>query len=754
MKSKVLTAIIIQAYFLLPLMGQESKSAFPEGNMQIDFVNPFIGTTNYGATHPGALVPHGMVSVVPFNVTGSLKYNKFDKDNQWWSAPYSWDNAFFTGFSHVNLSGVGCPDLGVIQLMPLHGELSASIKEYGSVMSRQQASPAYYACHLDDYGIAAEATATARTGLSRFTFPQGTSHVLLDLGNGLTNEQGAYLKVVNAQEVEGWRMTGNFCYQGQSERPVYFVARLSRPADSFGVWKKMPVMKAEKAWSSTADAFKFYENYTSDMAGDSIGAWFSFQTTAQEQILVKVGVSYVSIENARMNLETEQPGFDFESVLSAGKEVWERALSVIDVEGGSHDQKVMFYTALYHTQFHPNIFNDVNGEFPMMEKFETGHYSQRNRYTVFSLWDTYRTVHPLYSLLYPAKQLDMVRTMVDMYKESGWLPKWELNGKETFTMSGDPAFPVIADTYLRGLTDFDVETAYEAMLKSATTPEKENKIRKNHDFYVKHGYVPLMSTYDNSVAEALEYYIADWSLGQLAKVLGRTADYQEFTRRSLQYVNYFDKKEFKMLRPKKADGSFFEPFDPEQGKNFEPVPGFHEGTAWQYTFGVPHHIEGMIKLVGGEKKFTQMLQHIFDAGLFDMTNEPDMHYPFLFNYVKGQEWRSQKEVSRLMTKYFKNAPDGLPGNDDCGTMSAWLVFSMMGLYPVCPADMNFAISSPVFDKITLHLDSNYYPASTFVITKKQKGNDFIKSISLNQKPLKGFFISHQQIVNGGEMRVE
>ena len=620
-------------------------------------------------------------------------------------------------------------------------------------MSHQKASPGYYSCKLDKYDILTEVTATKRTGLSRFSFPKGPSNILIDLGNGLTNESGAYLRIINNQELEGSRMTGTFCYHGNSERPVYFVARFSKPAKNFSAWKKMPNMKAEKSWSATNNSFKFYENYTNPMAGDSIGACFSFDTEEKEVIMVQVGVSYVSIENARLNLEAEQNSFGFEKTKKEAEDDWNRTLSKIKVEGGTKDEKTVFYTALYHMNIHPNIINDVNGQYPMMETDLIGQLKEdQNRYTVFSLWDTYRNFHPFMALVYPDLQLDMVRSMIDMYKESGWLPKWELNSKETYTMNGDPAFPVIVDTYLRGLTDFNVESAYEAMLKSATTPEKENKIRTTNDFYLKNGYVPLTEKYDNSVSVALEYYIADWNLGQLAKALSKNGDYQRFNNQSLKYVNYFDKKEYKMIRPKLVDGSFLTPFDPLQGKNFESVPGFHEGTAWNYTFCVQHDIPGLIKLMGGKNRFTQTLQKVFTDSLFDMTNEPDIHYPYLFNYVKGEEWRTQKEVSRLLNEHFKNAPDGLPGNDDCGTMSAWVAFSMMGIYPTCPGDMNFAITTPVFDKITIELDNRYYQGKSFEIVKK--GNqESISVLKLNDRTHKSYFIKHQDIVKGGKLEV-
>jgi len=348
-----------------------------------NFVNPFIGTTNFGATNPGAVIPQGMVSVVPFNVSGSHE-NTFDKDERWWSTTYAWENKFFTGYSHVNLSGVGCPEMGVIIVMPTTGEINAQNTVYGSKMIAQKASPGYYSNKLTKYDIKTEVTATLRAGLSKFTFPKGKGNVLIDLGTGLTNESGAMIRIVNNREIEGCRMTGTFCYHAGSERPVYFVARFSKEASNFGVWKKMPSMKAEASWCKNNNKFKYYNGYTQQMAGDSIGAWMTFNTVKNKVVLVKVGISYVSIKNARKNLESEIKNFDFDSVVMQASKVWEQTLSKVRVKGGTEDQKTIFYTALYHTQIHPNILNDVNGEYPEMEKYSIGK-TNTNRYSVFSL---------------------------------------------------------------------------------------------------------------------------------------------------------------------------------------------------------------------------------------------------------------------------------------------------------------------------------------------------------------------------------
>jgi predicted alpha-1,2-mannosidase len=733
-------------FFFLILISFNSKAQTPA-----DWVNPFIGTTNYGTTNPGAVVPRGMVSVVPFNVAGKSELNKRDKDDGWWSTPYSFDNKYFTGYSHVNLSGVGCPELGVILLMPTTGEVNANGSEYGSEMSEQVAHPGYYSTYLNKYNIKTEVSATERTGISRFTFPAGQSNILLDLGNGLTNESGASLKIVNKQEIEGWKMTGTFCYNDGTERPVYFVARFSKAADDFGVWKKMPKMDAEASWSSTSNQFKYYKNFQAEMAGDSIGTWFTFNTQANEVISVEVGISYVSIDNARLNLNTESNNFDFEATQKKAEEKWNEALSTITVKGGSDDQKTVFYTGLYHIQIHPNILSDVNGQYPAMESFEIKERKNGERYTVFSLWDTYRNLHPFLSLAFPQQQLNAVQSMIEMYDESGWLPKWELNSTETHVMEGDPAIPVIVDTWLRGIRDFDINKAYEGMRKSATAAGAENKLRPDIDHYISLGYVPLTSEFDNSVSHALEYYIADWNLAQLAKELGKEDDYKRFLKQSQGYRNYYC-PESGIIRPKLENGEFMPNFNPRQGENFEPSPGFHEGNAYQYTFCAQHDMDGMIALNGGKKQFTKKLQTIFDDGHFDMANEPDMHYPWLFNYVKGEEWRTQKELNRLMATYFKNAADGLPGNDDTGTMSTWIVYAMMGIYPVIPGDMNYALASPVFEEVKIKLDPNFYSGKVITIKNTGVGNK-IKTIKFNGKTQNSFFINHADLVKGGVLEI-
>jgi len=476
-----------------------------------------------------------------------------------------------------------------------------------------------------------------------------------------------------------------------------------------------------------------------------------------------MGLSFVSLANARLNLEKEQQGKNFAQVLAEAEKSWNEDLGRIMVEGGTEDEKTVFYTALYHLLIHPNILHDVNGQYPAMESDKILTTSGQ-RYTVYSLWDTYRNVHQLLTLVYPERQIEMVRTMLDMYREHGWLPKWELYGRETLTMEGDPSIPVIVDTWLKGLRDFDVKLAYEAMRKGATLPGKENLLRPDNDDYLALGYVPLREEFDNSVSHALEYYIADYALSLMAEHLSQEAlskgdkeearryadDAKLFRNRSLGYRHYYS-KEYGTLRPLLPDGKFLTPFSPMQGENFEPSPGFHEGNAWNYTFYVPHDVKGLAQLMGGKRAFVDKLQKVFDENLYDPANEPDIAYAHLFSYFKGEEWRTQKELHRLIGKYFRNAPDGIPGNDDTGTMSAWAIFNMMGFYPDCPGQPMYTLSTPIFDKVTIR-DGEGREKVVIEVERPSAQSLFIKEMKLGGKPQKSYRISHEALLKGKELK--
>lgn len=745
---------------------------------QTEYVNPFIGTTNFGACNPGAVTPNGLMSVSPFNVMGS-SLNTWDKDSRWWSTPYVAENRYFTGYAHVNLSGVGCPELGSVLTMPTTGPLEVDYHAYGSEYEEEMAHPGYYSNRLAT-GILTEVTATTRTSLERYTFPAGAGNILVNLGEGLTNESGALVRRVSDREIEGSKLMGTFCYNREAVFPMYFVLRVSKAPDRSGYWKKQRPMTAEAAWDADAGRYKLYETYSRELSGDDIGYWFRYGNLAEgEQVMVQVGVSFVSIDNARENLEKEQAGFNFDAVAAAAEKSWKDHLGRIRVTGGTEEQKTVFYTALYHTLIHPNILEDVNGEYPLMEfgnpaavnsyKIATGRNGQaqlklrargvgrvpegQHRYTVFSLWDTCRNLHQLLTLLYPEKQIDMARSVVSMYREWGWMPKWELYGRETFTMEGDPVIPMLTDTYLKGLTDFDIRTAYEAFLKSADTPGAQNRMRPDVDPYIERGYIPLGwfaqdFSGDNSVSHALEYYMADAALARLATALGHPEDAARFRQRSLGYRHYWS-PEYGCLRPLREDGTFLTPFNPRQGENFEPVPGFHEGSAWNYTFYVPHDVDGLIKLAGGSKAFVKSLHRVFNEGLYDPANEPDIAYPYLYSRVKGEAWRTWSTVRDLLAKHYHNAPNGIPGNDDTGTMSAWAVFSMVGFYPDCPGDPSYTLTLPVFDRVEIDLSGG----KTLTVEKSAKARPAKGTIArIDGRKVSQYRLSHDALVNARTIR--
>lgn len=740
MKKKIYSVLALASFFAVAFAQSEPA----------DYVNPFIGTTNFGTTNPGAICPQGLMSVTPFNVMGDSPENVYDKDQRWWSTPYEYNNKYLTGFAHVNMSGVGCPELGSLLVMPTTGKLNVDYHTYGSSYTQEAATPGYYTATLDKYGVKCELTATMRTSLERYTFPEGQSHILMNLGEGLTNESGATVRFVNDREIEGSKLLGTFCYNPKAVFPIYFVMRLNKVPTKKGYWKKQrPMTGVEAEWDHTAGKYKIYNNYTKEMSGDDVGVWFDFDTQKDETIEVSIGVSFVSIENARLNLEKEQPfGTTFEKVRADARARWNEDLGKLQVKGGTDEQKTVFYTALYHTLIHPNILQDVSGQYPQMEgdKIMT---TKNNRYTVYSLWDTYRNVHQFMTLVFPDRQLDMVRTMVDMYKEHGWFPKWELFGRETYTMEGDPAIPVFVDTWMKGLRDFDMDLAYKGMIKSATTPGKDNPMRPDIDPYIEKGYCPMESQYDNSVSHALEYYVADHALSTLAKALGKKEDAKLFYDRSMGYKHYFC-KDFGTLRPITQEGKFYSPFDPKEGADFAPSPGFHEGNSWNYTFFIPHDIKGLAKLMGGDKAFVKKLQGVFDEGNYDPANEPDIAYPYLFSKFKGEEWRTQKLVKELLAKYFTVKPDGIPGNDDTGTMSTWAVFSMMGMYPDCPGVPYYTLTTPTFDEVTVSLDKKYWGIDKLVIKKEGKG-DYIREIKLGGKKVNKYNISHDELIKAGEI---
>lgn len=724
----------------------------------VDYVNPFIGTadanvklknlaSNFGGgnTYPGAVTPWGMTANSPRNSIDSLNAGDFSGS----PGGYISGKAFFYGFSQIHLSGVGCTDWGNVLVTPSIGEMTANIDANKSSYKDEVSTPGYYKLLLSKPNVIAEVSATPRTTISKFTCKTSTNafNIVFDLYHAIRAASDAHIKVSNDSTLEGWSVNGGFC-GSNSKRKVFFVARFSKPALSF----------------CTFNNYVLYKNIT-EQNGPKTGSIVQFSMKQDESIYLKIGISFVSIENAKLNLQTEQPGWDFEKVKTAAHNLWEDKLSRIQVTGGTEDQKVIFYTALYHSLIHPSICSDVNGEYMTMGSSVVKKLSknQQNQYTVFSLWDTYRNLHPLLTLVYPEVQLDLVKTMVDQSKEYGFLPQWELSGDETLVMVGDPACIVVADTYLKGLKDFDVQAAYNAMIRSSATVTKFPGRRAGAQ-YIKNGYIPQDNMGEwvwGTVATTLEYNLADYAIAQLAKSLGKNDDFDVYTKRSQGYRKLYEPKTT-FLRARNENGSWCEPFVADTirgsiGGVTWPCGGlgYTEGNAWQYNFFVPHDIPGLIELIGKEH-FVKKLDACFDNPYrFVLFNEPDMAYPYLFNYAKGYEYKTQEKVRNSIENYFANNSGGLPGNDDCGTTSSWLVFSSLGFYPANPVSGGYQIGSPLFDAVTIRLNKQFYKGSKFLIKTVNNGkqNAYIQNMQLNGKPYQKYSIEHSEIVNGGTLTV-
>jgi predicted alpha-1,2-mannosidase len=701
-----------------------------------DWVNPFIGTAKGGNTFPGALVPWGMVSVSPHN------------DPQ---APsgYIYGEPALYGFGHVHLSGTACPDLGSVLLMPTTGKIQTSLDQWKAAYDSEAAAPGYYSVHLKTYDIQAEMTATTRVGLSQYYFPacKGEANILLDASHRLTTDPvtlkspsfESKVKIISRTEVEGFSQSGDLCtpYAG-NKQTVYFVAQFSKPADQVGTWKN-GVTSTEK-----------------EQKGKEVGAFFKFSTTAQEPIMVKVGVSYVSVENARLNLKTEVSGWDFQAVRSEAQAAWEEALSRIKITGGSNDQLKIFYTALYHALINPSIFSDVNGEYEGMGHQGVNKADTYTRYHVFSLWDSYRNLHPFLGLFYPERDLDMVKSMVEMAKESGWLPKWELAGNETRVMVGCPAVPVLLDAYRQGLKDFDVGSAYDSMVKSMDP--KDNKIYGGLKSLLQYGYIPRDDDSGDllwgSVSTSLEYSYDFWCLAQMAKDLEKPKDYEKYIHMSGVYRNFYDSSTG-FLRAKNRDGTWMTPFNPVTNCCDQPWadsggPGYVEGNAWQYLFFAPQDMDGLKMLLGGDDAFVKRLQQCFDGGHYDPTNEPDISWPYLFDYVPNEAWRTQKAIRELMGKYYKATPDGIPGNDDGGVLSVWYLFSALGFYPVCPGSNTYQMGSPLFQQVDVYLDKMVYPSGLLTLKSIDNSADnlYVQSLLVDGVDYKKKYFDHDTLVYG------
>ena len=658
------------------------------------YVNTFVGTDNDGNTFPGATVPFGMVQWSP------------DTTAAGW---YKYPDTKIRGFSLTHFSGAGCPAYADFPFMPAVGALKASpgsnFGDYAASFShdKEQAAPGYYSVELNS-GVKVALSATARTGSGVFTFPQtNEAQLLVNAGGSATGDSDSSVSVIGDRELTGSATSGKFCDSNTTYR-VYFAAQFDRPFDSFATWE------ADKLNPNVREA-----------RGKQSGAVLTFDATRERAVKVKVGVSFVSVENARLNLQTENGGWDFDAVRQKADATWNDWLGRINVEGGSDEQRRVFYTALYHALLHPNVFSDVNGQYVGFDR-AVHDARPRTQYANFSDWDTYRTVVQLHALLAPRETSDMMQSLVADAEQSGYLPKWEMANDVTAVMGGDSPAALVATGYAFGARSFDARSALRFMLKAATQPGTGLHgyvERARLAEYLARGYVPVTSfQWDNGMTGAtsasLEYVTDDFCVAQLAAALGDARTHADFMRRAQNWQTIFD-PETGFIRPRRANGVFLEGFDPDTLAPHSEVPwdksaqaSFEEGNTWQYTWMIPHNYRGLISAVGGDAEVTRRLDKFFTKLVgwgqpyFNIGNEPSFVSPYAYAWA-GAPWRTQAAVRRIMNEIYKPTPAGLPGNDDLGATSAWYVWGALGLYPAIPGVGGFVITTPLFPAATIRL---------------------------------------------------
>jgi len=685
-------------------------AAEPSSGQYTDRVNIFLGTNSSAQCTPAAIRPFGMISPGPFNQPKA-------------PSGYAMRVKEMIGFNHTHLQGTGCGSYGVLVLLPTTGN-----KELGTTVevpsSKQSAEPGYYKADIAAMGITAEMTATKRAAIHRYTFQKSDSaRVLIDLNQGVFWSDQKPGKIKGA--ISGMSPTtfsGSVTSTAWRDQTTYFQMEFSKP-----------VIFKDKG---------------------EAGGYVSFTTTTGEAVLVKLGISYVSAENAKLNLASEIPGWDFNAVRKGALNEWEKELSKIDVQGGTKDQQAIFYSSMYHLMFHPQLFSDVNGEYLGMDG-KVHKAEEHNHYSVLSTWDTFRAAHPLYTLIAPDLQLDVIKTMLDDYRDSGWGPLWKLANKETSIMPGTWADVIISDTYVKGITDFDTETAWKLVKKNALESGRRNDLKE----YIARGYVPYPAFINAS--RTLENAYCDFTIGKYAEALGRKEEATEFFARGMNYKKLWD-PETQFFRGKDKDGKWSYPdvFSPltytGNGNN-----DYCEGNAWQWTWHVMQDTQGLIDLMGGDVAFEKKLDTFFTIagdkghtspgfGQYWHGNEPDQHAIYAYNYV-GAPAKAAQKLRQCLASEYRNDSWGMSGNEDAGQMSAWYIFSALGFYPYVHAVPEYVIGSPLFDGATLHL-----PGGDFVIKVKNNSaeNKYVQSVTLNGKPWDKTFLPHSAIVKGGTMEFE
>ena len=694
-------------------------------------VDPLIGSGGHGHVFVGASVPFGAVQVGPANF-----HQGWD-----WCSGYHFSDDVLAGFSHLHLGGTGIADLGDILLMPYTGELATGPGSrgdpdagYASRYShdREQARPGFYAVDLLDHDVHVELTATERVGLHRYRFPADRrAHLAIDLQfeNGGGRVVESRLRRVDETTIVGYRRSKGWA----KDQRVFFALKSSKPFAEFRIFRGDLAVGGESAEGQGLRAIGTYEG-------------------SPGEVLVRVGISPVSEENALANLEKEAGTTDFDAIAAAAKAAWNDQLGRIQIEADDRTKRI-FYTALYHTMIAPALFNDHNGDYRGADG-EIHRNPGFDTYTIFSLWDTYRAAHPLFTLTQPERVGQFIQTMLAIRDQQGKLPVWHLMGNETDTMVGYHAVPVVVDAYFKGLLDADPERAFEAIKNSAMQDER------GLDAVKEVGYIPA-ERHGESVAMAMEYAIDDWCIAEMAKALGKQEDVTYFSGRAKAYREYFDPTT-KFMRGKLSDGTWREPFDPVASSHR--LDDYCEGNGWQYLWLVPHDPEGLIDLLGGDEAFGEKLDQLFAVesvksegasadisgliGQYAHGNEPGHHTTYLYAFV-GQQWKTAKLVRQILTTLYSDQPDGLSGNEDCGQMSAWYVFSAMGIYPVNPVAGVYVFGSPIVDKATIAVPGG--KSFTIVAKNNSPVNLFIQSVELNGKPYGKSYITHPDIIAGGEL---
>ncbi len=699
------------------------------------YVDPFIGTGGHGHTYPGATVPFGMLQVTPVNGISAWD----------WCSGYHYSDSIAVGFSHLALSGTGIGDLADILFMPINKEvdlsptpLSRDSLNYKSKYSHknEKASPGYYQVFLEDHNVNAELTTALRTAYHKYTFDKNdTQSVVIDLGFAINWDKALQTSITIEDEhtISGYRFSKGWA----ANQKVFFVAKFSKPITKHHIYTD-----GNRVEETTSEGIK-------------TSAQLFFDAQDSSELFTKVALSSVSIENAKDNLETGD--FNFDTVKNEAEDTWNEALTKIEVETPIDSLKTIFYTAMYHAQVAPVTFSDKNGQF-RKENDEIVAAENYTAYSTLSLWDTFRAEHPLLTFVATDKVSDIINSMLAYYENKNILPVWTLYANETNTMTGYHSIPVIVEAYLKGIRGFDAEKAFEAM--KTTMMQDERGL--NH--YKKHGYIPY-SLIDESVTITLEYAYDDWCVAQMAKALGKNDDYEFFLKRSKAYQHLFDNKTG-FMRGKAEDGkSWNEPFDPKHSNHREQTD-YTEGNAWQHSWFVPHAVDDLITLHGGNDTFTNRLEQLFTEsseitgdnisaditgliGQYAHGNEPSHHIAYMFNHA-NQPWRAQYWARHIMDTQYNTTPNGLSGNEDCGQMSAWYALSSIGLYPMNPASAEYEIGSPIFEKASLAISEG----KSFVIEAENVSdkNIYIQSATLNGADFNQTTISHSQIMEGGTLK--